>query len=400
MIRFAISLRVLIFALGMLNASLLCNSTLRAQFGFAPSAYMPNGYGSEWGNYYSSAVAQVPQYGYPSSIAQPTTYVRQGWQLGAYIQNTYNGVLIQQVVPGGLAERTGLKAGDVVVSVGGAQVGYVNGRSVDLVYEIGRRADAYGVARLVVLDAFSRQLKTYDMNISQQATTSPVISGRVFLEGGLPVGNGTLKVELQNVTRPYLQASGGHEYKLVSGSGPFPFTIFFDPRYVVAQDRYRLIATLYNPYQQVAAYTTFDLPESWMGAARTYDLRLQSAQIYSSSMTPSYGNYYPNQNAILEAFQQFLARSPSASESQVWSQQLASGMTSLAEMKAQLLASPAFYDRAGNNPDLFVQQMIVAVTRLPAPPEQVQAWRSRLDTYGGNRLMVTREFMRGYSLSN
>jgi hypothetical protein len=115
-------------------------------------------------------------------------------------------------------------------------------------------------------------------------------------------------------------------------------------------------------------------------------------------MVPAFGTYYPNQNSVTEVFQQLLGRAPSVSEAQVWAQQLASGSITLSEMRAQVLASPAFYDRAGNNPDLFIQQMIVAITRQPAPVQQVQSWRSRLDFFAGNRLMLSREFLRGYSL--
>jgi len=105
---------------------------------------------------------QLPQWTSGPSVIQPIAPTWQTWQLGAYLVNTANGVLIQQVVPGGIAANSGLKAGDVVVSVAGYQVGYVNGRAVDLVYEISRRVDAYGRVRLVVFDAFTRQLNRYD----------------------------------------------------------------------------------------------------------------------------------------------------------------------------------------------------------------------------------------------
>lgn len=392
-------IRSIVIGICVFQGVLLSSPSLKAQFGFTPSAYMNNGYGSEWGNYYSSAIVQVPQAGYPTAVNLPSAYIRPGWQLGAYLQSTYNGVLIQQVVSGGLAERSGLKSGDIVVSVGGAQVGYVNGRNIDLIQEIGRRADAFGVARLVVLEAFSKQLRNYDLNIAQQVATTNLVSGRVFVDGmGLTSSQGSLKVELQNSSKPYLQASGGNDYKQVTGPGPYTFTINFDPRFVAPDDRYRLVATLYNAYQQIVGYTSFDIPVPLTGPTQSYDLRLQATPNYTSTMVPAFGTYYPNQNSVTEVFQQILGRAPSVSEAQVWTQQLASGSISISEMRAQVLASPAFYDRAGNNPDLFIQQMIVAITRQPAPVQQVQSWRSRLDFFAGNRLMLTREFLRGYSL--
>lgn len=392
-------IRSIVIGICVFQGVLLSSPSLKAQFGFTPSDYMSNGYGSEWGNYYSSAIVQVPQTGYSTDVNLPSAYIRPGWQLGAYLQSTYNGVLIQQVVSGGLAERSGLKSGDIVVSVGGAQVGYVNGRNIDLIQEIGRRADAFGVVRLVVLEAFSKQLRNYDLNIAQQVATTNLVSGRVFVDGmGLSTSQGSLKVELQNSSKPYLQASGGNDYKQVTGPGPYTFAITFDPRFVAPNDRYRLVATLYNSYQQIVGYTSFDIPVPLTGATQSYDLRLQATPNYTSTMVPAFGTYYPNQNSVTEVFQQFLGRAPSVSEAQVWTQQLASGSISVSEMRAQVLASPAFYDRAGNNPNLFIQQMIVAVTRQPASVQQVQSWRSRLDFFAGNRLMLTREFLRGYSL--
>ena len=70
---------------------------------------------------------------------------------------------------------------------------------------------------------------------------------------------------------------------------------------------------------------------------------------------------------------------------------------SSSEVKAELLASPAFYDRAGNVPDLFVQRMIETVSGQPARIDQIQYWRSRLDSYGGMRLAVAREYLRTFS---
>ena len=41
--------------------------------------------------------------------------------------------------PTGLAQRSGLEAGDTIVNVSGYQIGYVNGRLIDLTDELARR---------------------------------------------------------------------------------------------------------------------------------------------------------------------------------------------------------------------------------------------------------------------
>ncbi|MFO0380107.1 MAG: PDZ domain-containing protein [Pirellula sp.] len=58
----------------------------------------------------------------------------QSWQLGAVTLNSANGVLVQQVVPGSIADRAGLRSGDLIVSVAGSQVGFTGGRLFDLIY--------------------------------------------------------------------------------------------------------------------------------------------------------------------------------------------------------------------------------------------------------------------------
>jgi hypothetical protein len=367
---------------------------LCAQIGFTPTVYMTPVYGSEWGNTYSGAVMQVPQWGTSAIIGQPVSTSWQNFQLGAYIQNMPNGVLISQVMPGSLAEVNGLKAGDIVVSVGGSQVGYVNGRTVDLVYEMSLRADGYGRVPIMVLDSLTRQIRSYVFSIGQQPITASSVVGQVVLDSGVFLSSyGTLKVELQNATRPFMQVAGGTDNRQVFGRGPYQYSIRFDPQFIYPTDRYRLVATLYDSLQQVIGYTAQDILAPTAGAQTTYNLRLQNRQAFAPGGVNVVGYYPPDMSTLTQLFRQFIGRDPSISEAQAWSSQLATRTMSLNEVKAELIASPAFYDRAGNNPDLFIQRMIESVTGQPGRYDQIQFWRSRLDSYGGMRLAVAREYI-------
>jgi len=179
--------------------------------------------------------------------------------------------------------------------------------------------------------------------------------------------------------------------------GPFPFSISRNPSYVNVNDRYRLVATLYDANRQVVAYTTVDINSPVSSSPVSYDLRLQSPQSGSPIFNSSYGYYYPEQNIIYDTFRQYLGRDPSASEAQAWQQQLALGLTPLSELKAEVIASPAFYDRVGNNPDQFIKLMIESTTKQQAPFDRVQYWRARLDSYGGDRLRLAREYVQSPS---
>jgi hypothetical protein len=265
---------------------------------------------------------------------------------------------------------------------------------VDLIYEINRRVDANGQVRLTVLEAVSRQLRTKTLSITPQYPSSGAVTGRIFMDAtsGLS-GNYTLKVELLNVSRPYLSASGGSTYVNAYGPGPFPFSIYANPTYVNSADRYRLVASLYDANRQVIAYGTLDIVSPASAPGAVYDLRLSPTASSLPGNLPSYGSYYPNQNLVIEAFRRYLNREPSVSELQAWLQQLATNTISLQEMKAEILASPSFYDRVGNNPDQFIRLMIESSSQFIAPLDAIQFWRVRLDQLNGDRLTLAREYV-------
>ncbi|MFN8741379.1 MAG: hypothetical protein ACK5YR_15755 [Pirellula sp.] len=62
-------------------------------------------------------------------------------------------------------------------------------------------------------------------------------------------------------------------------------------------------------------------------------------------------------------------------------------------MKAEILASPSFYDRVGNNPDQFIRLMIESSNQFIAPLDAIQFWRVRLDQLNGDRLTLAREYV-------
>lgn len=375
------------------------STTLLAQYyGFTPTAMTSSGYTSEWGNAYSGAVMQIPAWTPSATVSPPVVNSWQYFQMGATLQNLPNGVLIRSVAPGGTAAINGLKAGDIVISAGGTQVGYVNGRTVDLVTEMSRRADVYGRISLAVLDSRLQQIRAYDFSLRPTGMipglAAGAIGGEVLLDGGVALSSyGTLKVELQNATRPYMQIAGGGDTKSVFGRGPFLYNIRFDSQSVYATDRYRLVATLFDGFQQVIGYGVQEIAAPTPGVQTTYNIRLMSRQTYAVGGQTGWFGYPQESNAFYPLFRQYIGREPTVLEAQAWASQLASGMVPSNEVKAELLASPAFYDRAGNQPDFLVQRMIETVSGLPAQPDQVQYWRSRLDATNGMRLVVAREYL-------
>ncbi len=153
------------------------------------------------------------------------------------------------------------------------------------------------------------------------------------------------------------------------------------------------MASLYDANRQVIAYGTLDIVSPASAPGAVYDLRLSPTASSLPSYLPSYGSYYPNQNLVNDAFRRYLNREPSVSELQAWLQQLATNSISLQEMKAEILASPSFYDRVGNNPDQFIRLMIESSSQFIAPLDAIQFWRVRLDQLNGDRLTLAREYV-------
>jgi hypothetical protein len=97
----------------------------------------------------------APQIAPPGRSGQPrvSPYILPlRWRLGVYAVNTDRGVRITQVAPRSAAARAGLEPRDRIVTVGGYQVGYVNGRLYSLGEELQHRANRSGYVALLVQD--------------------------------------------------------------------------------------------------------------------------------------------------------------------------------------------------------------------------------------------------------
>ena len=123
---------------------------------------------------------------------------------GVQYENANAGILLTQVVPGSAAANQGLLVGDRILAVGGQQVGYVDGRLVDLGDEITRHITPAGQITLLVLTA-GGQLRSGPLKL---ASTGGVIQGTAMFQGGRPQVSpqAVMNLRMIDVTRDY--ASG------------------------------------------------------------------------------------------------------------------------------------------------------------------------------------------------
>jgi uncharacterized lipoprotein YbaY len=120
-------------------------------------------------------------------VRQPTARVVEPhfrapeWRLGVVSDDTSTGVQIREVVRGSAAYRAGLERGDVIVAVGGYQIGIVHGRRYDLADELQARASDRGHVQLLVQNARNREL----LNLEVELDRAPQV--------GLPIEYATLR---------------------------------------------------------------------------------------------------------------------------------------------------------------------------------------------------------------
>jgi uncharacterized lipoprotein YbaY len=329
----------------------------------------------------------------PSLVPGQITGRPRDWTLGVALDNLDTGAIVRQVSPGSPAQRAGIEQGDVIVAIGGAQVGMVDGRLNDVGEQIRRTADVNGRLRALVLDARTSRLQNIEINLDSASTG---ISGLAQTRdrANLP-GGSLLKVKLENATRPFADVNGGETVVQVYGAGPYGFELQYDPRYIYPNDQYRLNAVITNSVGQVIYAMRQPIPVPAGGLPSNIRLDLESIrdlQIGGSGSVVQASYPGADMNAINAVFQQLLGQVPSAKEQVAWSSYIAQG-NSIDDLKVKILGSPKFYDRVGNNPTLFVQAMIQVISGKQASNAEIAAWTNRLQQYNGQREEVVREFM-------
>jgi hypothetical protein len=314
------------------------------------------------------------------------------WKLGVALDNTDTGAIVRQVQPGSPAERARVEVGDVIIAMGGSQVGYVNGRLNDVGDQIRRSADNNGRVRTLVFDNRSGRLANIDIDLDSASTG---VTGTVFTRdrANLPFGS-VMTVKLENATRPFFEVNGGTDIRQVQGPGPHRFEMHYDPNFIASTDQYRLTASVSDNRGQLLYAMRQPLVVSPSRWPSNINLELESFRDlqFGSSGGVITASYPPNPNDLNQIYMQLLNRLPSPKEQVAWSAYLSQG-NSINDLKAKILGSPNFYDRVGNNPTAFVQTMIQLLTNQQPSSQQIAAWTNRLQQYQGQREEVVREFL-------
>ncbi len=322
----------------------------------------------------------------------------QDWKLGVQVDDLDTGVYIRQVAPGSAAARASLEAGDVIIAVAGQQVGMVDGRYVDFSGEIRRKADSYGNVSLLVQDARTQRLAAIRVQLDGSETA---LRGVVVRRdrAALPA-DATVTVSLVNISRPFYEVRNGQATFLATAQNNIPFEINYDPRYIDANDRYEVTATIVSANRVI--YQT-SRGVRVLGGAPSDGVQLEVIPIQNTTAYPSnwpvitagYGSGVTDTLAaqFTQIYRRYLGRDPNNSEVYVFMRS-PDPQGEINNLPFNLMASQQYYDAVGNNNTMWITAVFQQIIgRQPTNQERDQ-WLVYFNQLRGSRVEVLRELVR------
>jgi uncharacterized lipoprotein YbaY len=330
----------------------------------------------------NARVTPSPQYA-PSWNPQPNP-----WRLGVEIQNLDTGVLVTDVDRDLPADRAGIEEDDIIVCVGGYQVGYVGGQLFDLGDEIRRRVDSNGRVDFLVLDHRRNRLINLPIELMQQNARS--ITGQATYRERVALSNqATLTVRLRDVTYPQWQnVVVAQQVVRVGGQPPIRFAIDIDRQAVYPDHRYALDAWIADQ-NRLIFQTAAQVPIELSGNMRPVELTLTRV----GSQPPS-NPYLAGQLDQLQTwYRNYLKREPTPQELAAWQTHLEQGRTPQ-EILSYILGSSEYYDRLGNQRDVYLRELYRNLTGKEPTAADLAKLQQQLQVNQGSRTQVARELIK------
>jgi uncharacterized lipoprotein YbaY len=314
------------------------------------------------------------------------------WQLGVGVQNTNTGILLTQVVPGSPAANQGLMVGDRILAVCGQQVGYVDGRLVDLGDAINRYISPTRQITLLVLTARG-QLRSRPLTL---ASSAGVIQGTALFQRGVSQVSpeAVMNLRMLDVTQDYSSVVVVAEASAPRANrNPFNFEMTYDPTRVYDGHQYAIEAQVVDRGRIV-----FQTQNPVIFAPNSSNVRI--VLVPTATQLPSIGPIAPGWSQTLLPYEQvtlwyktYLGRLPTQQELKAWANHLNRGQP-VTDIQSYLLSSSEFYDRHQNNPDLYLRGLYRSLYSREPTPQQLQAWRYQYDQMNGVRSQFVQQLVR------
>lgn len=310
------------------------------------------------------------------------------WRLGIAIQNLDTGVLVTEVDRNLPADRAGIEVNDIIVNVGGYQVGYVGKQLFDLGDEIRKRVDANGRVEFLVLD--KRQTRLVNVPVELQQQNSRSIAGQATYRERIALSpQATLTVRLRDVTYPQWQnVVVAQQTVRADGQPPIKFAIDIDPQAVYPDHRYALDAWIADQ-NRLMFQSQSSVPVSPSGNVRPVELPLARV-----GATPPSNPYLAGQmDQLNQWYRTYLKRDPTSQELAAWQTQLEQGR-SPQEVLSYILGSSEYYDRLGNQRDTYLKELYRNLTGKEPTAADLAKLQQQLQVNQGSRTQVVREMLR------
>jgi uncharacterized lipoprotein YbaY len=281
----------------------------------------------------------------------------------------------------------------VIIAVGASRIGAFNNRIIELADELNRNTDNLGRVSLLVLNARNRTLQSIPVTMS---ASSSALSGVAMTrdQANLPYGS-ILTVQLQNVSQPYYEISGGKSVSRADTGPQTGFELNIDPRYIDPRSTYQLMAAISSNNQELYRLSQpVIVNPSALG--QPISLTLDRSQGGCASVPGSLGPGnvvsagYPNMaggNTVSDLYVRLLSRSPSAREAVAWQSYLAQG-NSINDVAAKLLSSAQYRERFINNDSAYLQTAILAATGRAPNQQEIVYWMQRLQATGAPEQVI------------
>jgi uncharacterized lipoprotein YbaY len=368
-------------------------TAIMAQFGF-PSG--DSGYRDREG---SEAEQRSSGFGWGGSGSLGEERIRPpsnngSWRLGVTVDNTTTGVRVRKVERGSAADSAGIEVGDVIITVGGFQVGYVGGRLFDVGEEFRRRVDSQGRVELLVRDVRRNELRVLNVGLR---SASVRISGEIRLSDNrnLPP-NAILQLQLVSRNRPNSDILGGSSTQLIGNQRPIRFEMNVDTSYLRPGEQYELRAAISSGRETLYLLRPGAAVDPLSNADSFLRLTMQPAggnipdQDFGPGIPPN------SQAKIVRFYESFLERTPQQWEVSAWVKHFNKGLPA-DDLPRSLLVSDEFYDKAGGSSAAFINRMFLVVTGKQPSLAERNRWQQRFQQLGGrDRTAIVREFWREY----
>ncbi len=334
----------------------------------------------------------------PQSQPQPSQSAQPRWKLGVYSKDTSTGVQIVQVVQNGAAQRAGLEKDDIVLSVNGFQVGYVNGTLYDCGTEFERLADKNGWVSLLVFDNRTRSLTNLPVQLdSRLMRLGGTLTWREAVS--LPPRS-TAVVELRERARvgaPTTVIARSTVEQLRNNS--IPFEIEYEPAQIDKNRTYFISSVVISQGGQMlyqsSANSNYQLTNLTSGQNRPITVALERVGGFDQPVAenPQYGNdQYVTQEQLETLFQTILERNPTQREMEAWLNSIRNGQ-SLVDVQATLLANNQVFNQVDRDKTRYVERLHQLMLDRKPNAEELAYWTKRYDELQGIRSEVAREFI-------